>query len=45
MRFENYSNKEIKDLYKQMDVEEDRIQILKELTTYSKNKLKVILRG
>jgi len=43
--FENYSNKEIKNLYKQMDGDVDKLKVLQELTTYSKGKLKLILES
>jgi len=45
MKFDNYTNTEIKDLYKQMDTEEDKLKVLHELTTYSKSKLKYILNS
>ena len=44
MKFENYTNQEIRDLYKAMDGDEDKLKVLHELTTYPKNKLKSIIK-
>lgn len=43
MKFDNYTNQEIKDLYKAMDGAEDKLKVLHELTTYPKSKLKSIV--